>query len=100
MSPSDLAAELARLTEQLQQLHHKLLTTQPAHYIEITQAQAWGRLLNAKRKALGIDLETLSLQTEVSVSTLKRLFHDPSQVRFATLLRVAKALGVQLCSKA
>ena len=54
---------------------------------------------NEKRKALNLDLYTLELQTDVSISTLKRLFQDPSQVRFATVLLVAKTLGVSLCMK-
>ena len=59
---------------------------------------AFGQLLNEKRKALDIDLHTLELQTNVSVSTLKRLFQDPSQVRFSTVLLVAETLGISLCT--
>lgn len=57
----------------------------------------FGRALNDKRKALGIDLVTLELQTGVSVSTLKRLFSNPSHVKFSSVLLVAKALGMPLC---
>lgn len=64
----------------------------------IDDLPALGLLLNDKRKSLGIDLQTLELQTEVSLSTLNRLFQDPSQVRFATVLTVANALGVKLCT--
>ncbi|WMY76517.1 helix-turn-helix domain-containing protein [Buttiauxella selenatireducens] len=62
-----------------------------------TSAQL-GQKLNLRRKALDIDLATLELQTGVSASTLKRLFKDPEQVKFGTVLRVAEALGVKLCA--
>lgn len=58
----------------------------------------FGKLLNEKRKALHIDLRTLELQTNVSTSTLKRLFQDPSQVRFSTVLLIAETLGISLCA--
>lgn len=64
---------------------------------KIDDLPAFGKLLNDKRKQLGIDLHTLELQTGVSISTLNRLFQDPSQVRFATVLLVANQLGVNLC---
>ncbi len=57
----------------------------------------FGRVLNDQRKALGIDLTTLELQTGISVSTLKRLFRNPSQVKFSSVLLVAKTLGMPLC---
>lgn len=57
-----------------------------------------GQKLNQRRKELDIDLATLELQTGVSGSTLKRLFKDPEQVKFGTVLRVAEALGVKLCA--
>lgn len=65
---------------------------------KITDLPAFGKLLNDKRKALGIDLHTLELQTDISISTLNRLFSDPSQVRFATVLLVANTLGIELCT--
>lgn len=65
---------------------------------QINEPRDLGKLLNDQRKALGIDLHTLELQTDVSISTLKRLFQDPSQVRFATVLLVAQTLGMALCT--
>lgn len=56
-----------------------------------------GQYLNQQRKALKIELATLELQTGVSVSTLKRLFKDVSQIKFSTVLLVAETLGVKLC---
>lgn len=65
---------------------------------KIDDLPAFGNLLNDKRKQLGIDLQTLELQTGVSLSTLNRLFQDPSQVRFNTVLKVANELGITLCT--
>lgn len=70
-------------------------TPSTAQQIEDTASLA--RLLNTRRKTLGIDLQTLELQTGVSTSTLKRLFKDVEQVKFGTVYAVAKALGVTLC---
>lgn len=64
----------------------------------ITESEQLGQQLNQRRKELEIDLTTLELQTGVSASTLKRLFKDPDQVKFGTVLRVAEALGVKLCA--
>lgn len=64
----------------------------------ITESAQLGQQLNQRRKELDIDLATLELQTGVSASTLKRLFKDPEQVKFGSVLRVADALGVKLCA--
>ncbi|SUW63894.1 transcriptional regulator, y4mF family [Buttiauxella agrestis] len=64
----------------------------------ISESAQLGAQLNQRRKELDIDLATLELQTGVSASTLKRLFKDPEQVKFGTVLRVAEALGVKLCA--
>ncbi|WP_148139747.1 helix-turn-helix domain-containing protein, partial [Haemophilus influenzae] len=65
---------------------------------KITDLKAFGKMLNDKRKSLGIELSMLELQTGVSISTLNRLFQDPSQVRFTTVFLVAQTLGVSLCA--
>lgn len=88
--------------EQLKALQQRLIQAEQAQTQQKLSGQiehipALGVLLNDKRKALGIDLHTLELQTGVSISTLNRLFQDPSQVRFATVLLVANQLGVNLC---
>ena len=55
---------------------------------KIEHIAEFGHYLNEKRKALNLDLYTL-----------ERLFQDPSQIRFATVLLVAETLGVSLCMK-
>lgn len=64
----------------------------------ISDSAQLGQQLNQRRKELAIDMATLELQTGVSASTLKRLFKDPEQVKFGTVLRVADALGVKICA--
>ncbi|WP_150539059.1 helix-turn-helix domain-containing protein [Actinobacillus vicugnae] len=85
-------------TLQKQLLKHEQAQKQQLIAGKIEDLTAFGQLLNQKRKALNIDLYTLELQTNVSSSTLKRLFQDPSQVRFSTVLLVANTLGVSLCA--
>lgn len=65
---------------------------------KITDLSEFGKQLNAQRKALGIELVTLEMQTGISSSTLKRLFKDPSQVKFQTICIVAETLGFNLCA--
>lgn len=65
---------------------------------KITDLSEFGKQLNAQRKALGIELVTLEMQTGISSSTLKRLFKDPSQVKFQTICTVAETLGFNLCA--
>lgn len=65
---------------------------------QIDSSAEFGARLNARRKELGIDLNTLELQTGVSVSTLKRLFKDPDQVKFSTVCAACSALGITLCA--
>lgn len=65
---------------------------------KIDSFAGFGMQLNERRKALGIDLYTLELQTGVSASTLKRLFKDPEQVKFGSVYVVAEALGMKLCA--
>ena len=64
----------------------------------ISDSTQLGHQLNQRRKELAIDMATLELQTGVSASTLKRLFKEPEQVKFGTVLRVADALGVKICA--
>ncbi|EXI61913.1 transcriptional regulator [Mannheimia granulomatis] len=65
---------------------------------KLDNLEKFGQQLNAQRKALGIELATLEMQTGISISTLKRLFKDPSQVKFQTICTVAETLGFNLCA--
>ena len=53
-------------------------------------------LFTTKRKEQKISLEDLSLQTGISVSTLKRLLVNPENARVGHLLSVCKELGINV----
>lgn len=87
-----LLKELNKEVVQESQLASSLMRYQINSFPEL------GQQLNDRRKMLGLELSHLELQTGISVSTLKRLFKDPAQVKFATVHQVAKTLGVTLCT--
>lgn len=65
--------------------------------LPVNEVALFGKILNEKRKALQLDIQSLEWQTGISSSTLKRLFKDPSQVKFTSVVLVAQTLGVKLC---
>lgn len=100
---NNLSAQLENQIDELKKLQKSVITYEQAqrqllHAGKITDLKAFGKMLNDKRKSLGIELSMLELQTGVSISTLNRLFQDPSQVRFTTVFLVAQTLGVSLCA--
>lgn len=99
----NLSAQLETQIDELKKLQKSFIAYEQAQREQlytgkITDLKAFGRQLNDKRKALGIELNMLELQTGVSVSTLNRLFQDPSQVRFSTILTISQTLGISLCA--
>lgn len=99
---NDISLRIAEQIEALQLLQKQITQYEnkqrdKLHAGQISNTAAFGQFLNEKRKSLGIDLRTLELQTNVSGSTLKRLFKDPSSVQFSTVLQVANTLGVLIC---
>jgi hypothetical protein len=52
-------------------------------------------LMVTKRKKLKITLEDLELQTDISLSTLKRLMSDPSGAKFSNVMLVLNELGIE-----
>ncbi|MEQ9746306.1 helix-turn-helix domain-containing protein [Pectobacterium actinidiae] len=95
--------KLDAISEAIDELRHELARSDASSkevMLEdhIHSLDVFGAQLNARRKALGIELATLELQTGVSLSTLKRLFKDPAQVKFATVYSVCSALGIKLCA--
>ena len=98
-----LSAQLESQIDELKKLQQAVIAYEQAQRQQlyagkITDLKAFGKMLNDKRKSLGIELSMLELQTGVSISTLNRLFQDPSQVRFTTVFLVAQTLGVSLCA--
>jgi len=101
-SDQHLVKKLQSLSDALAELQEDVVRQQTSEASisprPIDDLPALGQHLNARRKALGIDLETLALQTDVSISTLKRLFKDPELVKFGTVFLIAHTLGVKLCT--
>jgi uncharacterized HTH-type transcriptional regulator HI_0666.1 len=100
---NNLSAQLESQIDELKKLQQAVIAYEQAQRQQlyagkITDLKAFGKMLNDKRKSLGIELSMLELQTGVSISTLNRLFQDPSQVRFTTVFLVAQTLGVSLCA--
>lgn len=93
----DLLHLMSLLKQQLD-VEIETLSTQPQNQpLQSNQLALLGQVLNEKRKQLGLDIQTLEWQTGISSSTLKRLFKDPSQVKFMSVVLVAETLGVELC---
>ena len=98
-----LSVQLESQIDELKKLQQAVIAYEQAQRQQlyagkITDLKAFGKMLNDKRKSLGIELSMLELQTGVSISTLNRLFQDPSQVRFTTVFLIAQTLGVSLCA--
>ena len=64
--------------------------------VALDDYEALQNLFTAKRKAQKISLEDLSLQPEISVSTLKRLLLNPENARVGHLMSVCKELGISV----
>ena len=64
--------------------------------VALNDYEALQELFTIKRKEQKISLEDLSLQTEISVSTLKRLLLNPENARVGHLMSVCKELGISV----
>ncbi len=64
--------------------------------VALDDYEALQELFTIKRKEQKISLEDLSLQTEISVSTLKRLLLNPENARVGHLMSVCKELGINV----
>lgn len=89
-----LMTELKIQLEQEVEIHSK---KEELQVLSLEMLDSFGFILNEKRKALGLDIQSLEWQTGISSSTLKRLFRDPSQVKFSSVILVAETLGVKVC---
>lgn len=93
----DIVKLMTKLKIQLEQeveIHSK---KEELQVLSLEMLDSFGFILNEKRKALGLDIQSLEWQTGISSSTLKRLFRDPSQVKFSSVILVAETLGVKVC---
>ena len=64
--------------------------------VALDDYEALQELFTIKRKGQKISLEDLSRQTEISVSTLKRLLLNPENARVGHLMSVCKELGINV----
>jgi len=67
----------------------------PRETIPQDDFQQLSTLMRKRRKELALTLEDLELQTDLSISTLKRLMLDPSAARFSNVVIVLKELGIK-----
>ncbi len=67
----------------------------PLEVITLDDFQQLSTLMKKRRKGLGLTLEDLELQTDLSISTLKRLISDPSAARFSNVIIVLNELGIK-----
>ncbi|WP_240327079.1 transcriptional regulator [Ursidibacter arcticus] len=88
---------MAKLKNQLEIEISSDLDKEVFEPLQVNEMASFGKMLNEKRKALQLDIQSLEWQTGISSSTLKRLFKDPSQVKFSSVVLVAQTLGVKLC---
>lgn len=93
---NELIDLMSALRHQLDKEMSVLSNTEEMQEIQSSELVFFGQILNERRKALGIDIHSLELQTGISSSTLKRIFKDPSQVKFISVMLVAESLGVKL----
>jgi hypothetical protein len=93
-----------KLRHEVEVMNHSLVNlvdeverklSNPNDAIPLNDFQALGSLMKKKRKESGITLEDLELQTDLSLSTLKRLFADPSAARFSNVVIVLNELGIK-----
>lgn len=67
----------------------------PSDGLPLNNFELLSDTIKRKRKATGISFEDLALQTNLSISTLKRLFADPSGARFSNVVLVLHELGIK-----
>ena len=67
----------------------------PRETIPLDDFKHLSMLMKKRRKELGLTLEDLELQTDLSISTLKRLMSAPSAARFSNVIIVLKELGIK-----
>jgi len=67
----------------------------PKDSIPLRDFEALKSLMIHKRKTLKITLEDLELQTDISLSTLKRLMSDPAGAKLSNVVAVLNELGIE-----
>lgn len=96
--------ELLKFRKNIQEVSTSLLdivdkledkVVNPIDAIPLTNFELLSKMMKLKRKETGISYEDLAIQTNLSTSTLKRLFTDPSGARFSNVVLVLDELGIK-----
>ncbi len=91
------------LRQQVEQSHASMVALvdgierkqrEPVDKTALLDTEALIDLMTQQRRQLKVTLEDLAVQTDISVSTLKRMFADPSSARFANVIAVLNELEV------
>jgi hypothetical protein len=81
------------VTKLIDGVEQKMLN--PSDGVALDNSARLINLMRNKRRTLGLSLDDLGLQTDISTSTLKRLFADPDSARFSNVITVLKELGIK-----
>lgn len=81
------------LVEKVDELESKVIN--PSDGVDLNDMSELAKLMKYKRKEIGISMEDLELQTDLSYSTLNRIFSDPSSARFSSVIMVLTELGIK-----
>jgi len=94
---------ILKLRDDIDKLHNSLVSTvnelevktvDPNSGINLNDPAELSELMRVKRKELGLSMEDLELQTGLSYSTLKRIFSDPSNAKFSSVIAILNELGI------
>ena len=94
---------ILKLRDDIDKLHNSLVSTvnelevktvEPNSGINLNDSAELSELMRVKRKELGLSMEDLELQTGLSYSTLKRIFSEPSNAKFSSVIAILNELGI------
>ncbi len=94
---------MLKLRNDIDKLHNLLTTSvdeleanavNSSDCVNLNDKESLSNLMKKIRKETGVSMEDLELQTELSYSTLKRIFADPSNAKFSSVIKVLNELGI------
>jgi len=94
---------ILKLRGDIEQLHSSLIGTvneleekalERSSGISLNDSVELSELMRDKRKESGLSMQDLELQTGLSYSTLKRIFSDPSNAKFSSVIAILSELGI------
>ena len=99
MDTNEAQVKLTSLYNEMQGLIDEItqLKTNPSSKLRLDHQYAeLDKILLEKRKQLGISIEDLELQTDISFSTIQRILKDPHNAKLSNVLSICNELGVKL----